>query len=62
MVFGSAIGPGVTGVLIDWGYSFPSQMIAIAAYFIFALVFVVIAVERARPRLTSPGEVDVERA
>lgn len=36
MVFGSAIGPGLTGVLIDFGFAFPSQMIAISVYFVFA--------------------------
>lgn len=35
MVFGSAIGPLVTGQLIDRGYSFPTQM---PAYVIFVLV------------------------
>jgi MFS family permease len=32
MVFGSAIGPVMTGQLIDIGYSFPDQMIAYAIY------------------------------
>lgn len=36
MVLGSAIGPGLTGVLIDRGVRFDDQMIGIAAYFIFA--------------------------
>jgi MFS family permease len=36
MVFGSAIGPGVTGALIDFGITFPEQMISIAVYFVFA--------------------------
>ena len=34
MVFGSAIGPIMTGQLIDIGYSFPEQMIAYAVYVI----------------------------
>lgn len=33
MVFGSAIGPGVTGALIDYGVDFPDQMIPIAFYY-----------------------------
>ncbi|WP_295311243.1 MFS transporter [Roseobacter sp.] len=33
MVFGSAIGPGITGALIDAGIDFPQQMIPIAAYY-----------------------------
>jgi len=36
MVLGSAIGPGLTGVLIDYGIAFDNQMIGIAVYFIFA--------------------------
>ena len=32
MVFGSAIGPGITGYLIDLGISFEDQLISIAAY------------------------------
>lgn len=50
MVFGSAIGPGITGSFIDWGYSFPDQMILLAAYFFIALVFVNAAVSRANQR------------
>lgn len=39
MVFGSAIGPGITGALIDLGIDFPNQMIPIAAfYFVGALM------------------------
>ncbi|WP_298840856.1 MFS transporter [uncultured Roseobacter sp.] len=33
MVFGSAIGPGITGVLIDWGISFPDQMVPISFFY-----------------------------
>lgn len=36
MVFGSAIGPGLTGALIDLGYRFPAQMLAISVYFVVA--------------------------
>lgn len=34
MVFGSAIGPGITGVFIDYGIDFPQQMIPIAAFYL----------------------------
>lgn len=34
MVFGSAIGPGITGLLIDWGVNFPEQMIPIGIYYL----------------------------
>ncbi|WP_300033055.1 MFS transporter [uncultured Roseobacter sp.] len=33
MVFGSAIGPGITGLLIDWGVDFPGQMVPIAFFY-----------------------------
>ncbi|WP_439148738.1 MFS transporter [Sulfitobacter sp.] len=36
MVFGSAIGPGVTGLFIDLGVNFPEQMIPIAIYYVIA--------------------------
>ncbi|QUJ76170.1 MFS transporter [Sulfitobacter albidus] len=39
MVFGSAIGPGITGAVIDYGIDFPGQMIPIAGfYFVGALI------------------------
>lgn len=33
MVFGSAIGPGISGVLIDFGINFPDQMIPFSLFF-----------------------------
>lgn len=57
MVFGSALGPGISGVFIDLGYMFPTQMYAIAGYFMIALAFVLVAVQRAN--LDLPAKVDV---
>ncbi|MBT8415263.1 MAG: MFS transporter [Boseongicola sp.] len=54
MVFGSAIGPGITGTLIDFGYSFPDQMLGIAAYFFVANALVWIALARASKALRAP--------
>ncbi len=51
MVFGSAIGPGVTGALIDLGVGIETQFLGIAAYFVFASVMMWIGVTRARPAL-----------
>ncbi len=51
MVLGTAIGPGLTGVLIDRGIAFPDQMIGIALYFCAASGLVAIGVTRARPML-----------
>ncbi|WP_136645768.1 MFS transporter [Tabrizicola sp. YIM 78059] len=38
MVLGSAIGPGVTGLLIDAGHDLPEQAVWIAGYFLLAAV------------------------
>ena len=61
MVFGSAIGPGITGALIDLGFDFPEQMNGIALYFMVAIVLVWIAVTRATKQMSAP-EIDVESA
>ena len=47
MVLGSALGPGLTGVLIDAGVGIEAQYIGIAAYFIFTTVMMQIGVRRA---------------
>lgn len=57
MVFGSAIGPGLTGVLIDAGYPFPDQMSAIAAYFVLAAACATLGVWRARGMLAPKVDV-----
>ncbi|MBT8458710.1 MAG: MFS transporter [Boseongicola sp.] len=54
MVFGSAIGPGITGALIDFGYNFPDQMLGIAAYFFVANALVWLALARATAALRAP--------
>ena len=51
MVLGSAIGPGVTGVLIDLGMGLETQYILVGGYFIIATVMMMIGVTRARPAL-----------
>ena len=61
MVFGSAIGPGISGVLIDFGYDFPTQMAGISAYFVLAAALVWIAVSRATPDLPTTTEIDIKR-
>lgn len=48
MVFGSAIGPGLTGALIDRGLEFPQQMLGIAAYFLLAAGLATLGAGRAR--------------
>lgn len=51
MVFGSAIGPGLTGVLIDLGVGIQTQFLGIAVYFAFATVMMTIGITRARADL-----------
>src|SRR6056297_1900386 len=52
MVFGSAIGPGLTGLGIDLGLGIEAQFLLIAGYFIFTSVMMAIGVTRARPQLS----------
>ena len=51
MVFGSAIGPGITGWLIDQGVSFPEQMLPIAVFYLAAATLAALAIIRYRPSL-----------
>lgn len=53
MVFGTAIGPGITGVLIDTGITFDRQMIAIAGLYVIATGCAALGVRRARGLLPS---------
>ena len=46
MVFGSAIGPGITGVLIDAGYAFEDQMLWISAYLVASAALATFAILR----------------
>ncbi|MCB1330995.1 MAG: MFS transporter [Maritimibacter sp.] len=48
MVFGSAVGPGLTGLFIDLGFDFPSQMIAIGIYFVVATALIAFGVASVR--------------
>ena len=51
MVFGSAIGPGVTGALIDLGIDFPQQMLPIAVFYLAAAGLAYIGIVRYQPTL-----------
>ena len=51
MVLGSAIGPWLTGVLIDAGVALDTQYLGVAAYFIFASAMMWAGIARARPAL-----------
>ena len=60
MVLGSAIGPGVSGVMIDFGLTFPEQMIGISVYFLAANVLVWIAVREARMHLPAAEQTSLD--
>ena len=61
MVLGSAIGPGISGLLIDLGYSYPDQMLAQVFYFIAANALVLIGL-RSVNHLRPAAKVDVKSA
>ncbi len=52
MVFGSAIGPGITGLGIDLGLGIETQFLIIASYFLFTTLMMIIGVGRARTLLS----------
>ena len=45
MVLGSAIGPGVTGYLIDWGFGIEKQYFIFGLYFIFSTLLMFIGIK-----------------
>ncbi|MFK7836965.1 MAG: nitrate/nitrite transporter [Sulfitobacter sp.] len=51
MVFGSAIGPGITGALIDYGIDFPDQMLPISVYYVGAALLATYGIVRYQPTL-----------
>ena len=53
MVFGTALGPGITGLAIDLGLGIETQFALIAGYFGFSTVMMMIGVARARPSLAA---------
>lgn len=54
-VFGSAIGPGVTGYLIDFGIGFETQLRGFAVYFVFAGGFAWLASAQVKRAALSPS-------
>ncbi|UWQ21979.1 MFS transporter [Jannaschia sp. W003] len=59
MVLGSALGPGLTGALIDLGWDFPAQMPGIALYMLAAQALAALALNGVRGRLPRASEIDV---
>jgi MFS family permease len=52
MVLGSALGPGLSGWLIDVGVGFEAQLLGYAASFVFAILVMLIPLRSARAALT----------
>ena len=52
MVFGSAIGPGITGMIIDWGIDFPDQMMPMAFYYLVSALLAALGMLRYARALT----------
>lgn len=52
MVFGSAIGPGITGALIDFGIGIETQYIGVAVYFVFTTASMWLGISLTRRELT----------
>lgn len=61
LVLGSALGPGITGVLIDAGIGLASQLLAFAVFFVAASALMVPPLARARADLAGAAQVDVVR-
>ena len=61
MVLGTAIGPILTGMLIDTGMTFDSQMMGISLFFVIASAICGIGIARAAPLLSPAPQVDVIR-
>ncbi|WP_323763784.1 MFS transporter [Marinovum sp.] len=53
MVLGSALGPGLTGVLIDAGVGIETQYLGVAVYFVFASAMMAVGVVQARGSLSA---------
>ena len=61
MVFGSAIGPGLSGLIIDFGVDYARQMLWVSGYMIAATAFAMTGLNRARILLARAPEIDVIR-
>ncbi|WP_298259411.1 MFS transporter [uncultured Litoreibacter sp.] len=61
MVFGSAVGPGLTGVIIDYGVDYSRQMSGVAIYMVIATALAFVGLRAARMRLSDPAQIDIIR-
>lgn len=61
MVLGSAIGPGLTGWIIDNGMNYAAQMAWVSIYFIIAAALTLVGITKAERSLALPPQIDVKR-
>lgn len=59
MVFGTSLGPALSGMLIDRGMTLPQQMVPIAGYFLASSLVVFLSVARVRVLIPHPPKVDI---
>jgi MFS family permease len=57
MVLSSAVGPGLTGLLIDWGVPLPTQMLWLAGWCVLACFVLAYAAWRVRLREAQPSDI-----
>ncbi|SDW78783.1 MFS transporter [Litoreibacter albidus] len=62
MVFGSAVGPGLTGLVIDLGVDYSRQMVWVSAYMVAATLIAYVGLRTARAALSRAPQVDVVSA
>jgi MFS family permease len=58
MVFCTAVGPGLTGFLIDFGIAYPAQVAAMGVYCLVAMFVMAFVSRRLRARLLETGTAD----
>ncbi|OCW57974.1 MFS transporter [Hoeflea olei] len=59
MVFATAMGPGLTGALIDWGVSYPAQIAAMGGYCVLMIGFMTWVSQRALGRQSRAADAAV---
>lgn len=62
MVLASALGPGLTGWIIDQGMSYADQMAWVAVFFVVAAAMTGFGIRKARIELPLPSQIDIKRA
>lgn len=61
MVLGSAIGPGLTGLIIDNGINYADQMVWVSIYYLFAASLTLVGIIKAERSLAVPAQIHIKR-